>query len=264
VVAATAAGLLAGFPDSASIAALDAAWSRPAGPEGNEVRRAVIQGLSGMTRTRLDSLPATSRRLAAGILQDGFDSPDLRIRLEARQAAVDTGLLPERLIPDEASLRLTLPAVVRDPRQPPVALPFDPPRVTCVTDRGRFTIALDGQVAPNTCAAFLDLIGRGFYDGLDFHRVVPDFVVQGGDPRGDGWGGPGYTIRSEWSPAPYVRGTVGIAHDGKDTGGSQFFVTLSEQPHLVGRYTVFGRVVDGMDVVDRMEEGDRFTLETVP
>lgn len=264
VVAGTATALLAQFPDSTSIVALASAWKRPAGPERNEVRRGVIQGLAGMDRVSLDSLTATARERAAAVLQGGFDADDLRIRLESREATLSTGLLPGRLIPDEASLRLTLPAAVRDPRQPPVTLPFAAPRVVCVTDRGRFTIALDGELAPNTCAAFLDLIDRGYYDQLTFHRVVPDFVVQGGDPRGDGWGGPGYTIRSEWSPAPYVRGTVGIAHDGKDTGGSQFFVTLSEQPHLVGRYTVFGKVIDGMDVVDRMEEGDPFTLEAAP
>ena len=110
---------------------------------------------------------------------------------------------------------------------------------------------------------FLHLVRNGFYDGLTFHRVVPDFVVQGGDPTGTGWGGPGYTIRSEWSPRPYVRGTVGIAHSGKDTGGCQWFVTLSEQPHLVGRYTVFGEVTRGMDVFDLMQPGDTFSLDVV-
>ena len=89
-------------------------------------------------------------------------------------------------------------------------------------------------------------------------------MVQGGDPRGDGWGGPGFTIRSEWSHARYERAAVGIANDGKDTGGSQFFVTLSEQPHLNGRYTIFGHVTEGMDIVDRMEVGDRFSLQIVP
>jgi cyclophilin family peptidyl-prolyl cis-trans isomerase len=124
-------------------------------------------------------------------------------------------------------------------------------------------IELDGRHAPNCCAIFLALIRQGFYDELIFHRVVPDFVIQGGDPRGDGWGGPGYTIRSEWSRLPYERGVVGIAHSGKDTGGSQFFVTHSPQPHLNGRYTVFGQVTDGMDVVDRIQPGDSFSLVIV-
>jgi len=98
---------------------------------------------------------------------------------------------------------------------------------------------------------------------MNFHRIVPDFVVQGGDPDGGGWGGPGFSIRSEWSQAKYKRGAVGIAHSGKDTGGSQFFVTLSPQPHLNGRYTIIGQVTKGMDVVDRLEVTDTFRLELV-
>lgn len=110
---------------------------------------------------------------------------------------------------------------------------------------------------------FIALVESGFYEELTFHRVVPDFVAQGGDPVGNGWGGPGYTIRSEWSRTPYRRGMVGIAHSGKDTGGSQFFVTLSEQPHLNGRYTIFGEVVDGMETVDRLEIDDRFRMQII-
>jgi cyclophilin family peptidyl-prolyl cis-trans isomerase len=88
------------------------------------------------------------------------------------------------------------------------------------------------------------------------HRLVPDFVVQDGDPRGDGEGGPGYSIRDEINMRPYLRGTVGMALDWADTGGSQFFITHSPQPHLDGRYTVFGHVVEGMDVVDRLGTWD--------
>jgi len=90
---------------------------------------------------------------------------------------------------------------------------------------------------------------------------VPNFVVQGGDPRGDGWGGPGYYIRDEYSAETFERGAVGIATSGKDTGGSQFFITLSPQPHLEGRYTLFGRVREGMETADRITIGD--TLRTV-
>jgi cyclophilin family peptidyl-prolyl cis-trans isomerase len=85
---------------------------------------------------------------------------------------------------------------------------------------------------------------------------VPNFVVQDGDPRGDGQGGPGYAIRDELNDRPYVRGTVGMALSGPDTGGSQFFITHSPQPHLDARYTAFGRVINGMDVVDRIQQGD--------
>jgi peptidyl-prolyl cis-trans isomerase B (cyclophilin B) len=145
-----------------------------------------------------------------------------------------------------------------------VATPFKAPKVRGTTARGEFEITLRADVAPNTCAMFLDLVRGEFYAGLTFHRVVPDFVVQGGDPTGTGWGGPGYTIRSEWSPLPYGRGAVGIAHSGKDTGGCQWFVTLSEQPHLVGRYTVFGAITRGLEVFDGMQPGDTFDLAVVP
>ena len=203
------------------------------------------------------------RARAASILRSAFDAADLRIRLRAREVALATALLPNYLIPAEASLRATLPPVQRDSGQPPVTLPFDAPRVRCVTEHGTFVIQLDGKVAPNTCANFLALIEQGFYDGLTFHRVVPDFVIQGGCPRGDGWGGPGYTIRSEWSRTPYERGTVGIAHSGKDTGGSQWFVCHSPQPHLNGRYTAFAVVTKGLAVVDQIQPGDIFTLEII-
>ena len=97
---------------------------------------------------------------------------------------------------------------------------------------------------------FLQLAGQGYFDGLLFHRVVPDFVAQGGDPRGDGWGGPGYTLRDEINRLRYGRGAVGMALSGPDTGGSQFFVALAPQPHLDGGYTVFGQV-------DRRRRGAR-------
>jgi cyclophilin family peptidyl-prolyl cis-trans isomerase len=124
------------------------------------------------------------------------------------------------------------------------------------TDRGTIQIELAVLDAPLTVDNFIVLARRGFFNGLTFHRVVPDFVVQGGDPRGDGEGGPGYTTRNEISEQPYLRGTVGIALDWADTGGSQFFITHSPQPHLDAKYTVFGRVIGGIDVVDKIQQGD--------
>jgi cyclophilin family peptidyl-prolyl cis-trans isomerase/HEAT repeat protein len=142
--------------------------------------------------------------------------------------------------------------------------PFDPPpggelytpRVRLHTSQGVIEIHLDVVETPLTSATFLDLARQGFYDGLTFHRVVPDFVIQGGDPRGDGSGGPGYTLRDEVGLRPYARGAVGLALSGKDTGGSQFFVTLSPQPHLDGNYTLFGWVAGGMDVAQKIRPGD--------
>jgi peptidylprolyl isomerase len=129
---------------------------------------------------------------------------------------------------------------------------------TLETVRGDIELELDPELAPFTVMAIAKLAGqRGFYRGRTFHRVVPNFVVQGGDPRGDGWGGPGFTIRSEFSPLPFETGTVGIASAGKDTEGSQFFITQSPQPHLDGRYTIIGKVTKGQEVVDRILIDDR-------
>jgi len=130
------------------------------------------------------------------------------------------------------------------------------PRVFLHTRHGRLEIHLNVVEAPLMSAAFLDLARRGYYDGLTFHRVVPGFVVQGGDPRGDGNGGPGFTLRDELGQRPYGRGVVGMALSGRDTGGSQLFITLAPAPHLDARYTVFGWVASGMEVADKLRPGD--------
>ena len=126
------------------------------------------------------------------------------------------------------------------------------------TDKGDITIELFPNEAPGTVANFEKLAKEGFYDGLTFHRVIPDFVIQGGCPRGDGTGGPGYTIKceTEGNPHKHVTGALSMAHAGKDTGGSQFFITHSPQPHLDGVHTVFGQVIDGMDTVYDIRQGD--------
>ena len=125
------------------------------------------------------------------------------------------------------------------------------------TVRGVFRIALDFEEAPTTSFSFYALAKRGFFDRLVIHRVVPDFVVQTGDPRGDGSGGPGYVLRDELNGLTYRRGTVGMALSGPDTGGSQWFIALAPQPHLDGGYTIFGQVVAGLEVLDRIEQDDR-------
>lgn len=129
-------------------------------------------------------------------------------------------------------------------------------RAVVMTTKGPFTIELLPEGAPLNVDNFVQLAKRGYFNGITFHRVVPNFVIQGGDPRGDGNGGPGYSVRCEVNEVPYDRGTVGMALSGKDTGGSQWFVTHAPQPHLDGGYTVFGRVISGMEVVDNIVRGD--------
>lgn len=132
------------------------------------------------------------------------------------------------------------------------------PRVRIRTARGDIVLELSAADAPLTVHNFLDLIAGGFYQRpeLRWHRVVPNFVLQDGDPRGDGSGGPDRVIRDEINALRYRRGALGMALSGPDTGGSQYFITHSPQPHLDGGYTIFGRVVEGMDVADAIVQDD--------
>ncbi len=129
------------------------------------------------------------------------------------------------------------------------------------TEKGLMKAELYTNETPGTVRNFVDLANRNFYDGLTFHRVILDFVIQGGCPRGDGTGGPGYTIKCETSaPRQYHdRGVLSMAHAGKDTGGSQFFICCNREntQHLDGRHTCFGRVIEGLDVIDDIRQGDR-------
>ncbi len=144
------------------------------------------------------------------------------------------------------------------------------------TSKGEIVIDMFDKDAPNTVANFVGLatgskewtdpkskqkVKRPFYDGLTFHRVISDFMVQGGCPLGTGTGGPGYHIKCETAgnPNKHKRGTLSMAHAGRDTGGSQFFICHSPQPHLDGKHTVFGQVVKGLEVVDAIRGGDRMT-----
>ena len=142
------------------------------------------------------------------------------------------------------------------------------------TDRGTIVIELYPEVAPKTVANFETLVKKGFYNGLTFHRVVPDFVVQGGDPDGTGMGGPGYTVPAEIDPKEHhLRGSVATARTGdqvnptRASSGSQFYICLEPQPSLDAQYTIFGGVVSGMDAVDKIQKGDKMktiTLSSTP
>ncbi|MCC9606041.1 peptidylprolyl isomerase [Blastopirellula sp. JC732] len=135
----------------------------------------------------------------------------------------------------------------------------DLPRVRLTTEHGDIIIELFENEAPQTVANFISLVNKGFYNGLSFHRVLENFMAQGGDPKGDGTGGPGYQIYCECYKPNYRRhfsGTLSMAHAGRDTGGSQFFITFRPTPGLDGKHTAFGRVIEGMDVVTDIQRRD--------
>jgi cyclophilin family peptidyl-prolyl cis-trans isomerase len=181
---------------------------------------------------------------ARALLQRWLGSPQSHVRDVAAQSLRKLGQKVDEV-----------PLVSMKPGPPPEPVQADA-EILFRTEKGEFTVKLDAERNPRAAANLWWLARRGFFNGLTFHRVEPDFVVQGGDPRGDGDGGPGYTTRCEISDRRYERGTIGMALSGKDTGGSQFFFATSAQPHLDGRYTAFGEVATGMEVVDRLMEGD--------
>jgi len=135
---------------------------------------------------------------------------------------------------------------------------------TIETDKGIIKFELYEDKAPITTKNFIDLTNKGFYDGLTFHRIIADFMVQGGDPNGDGTGGPGYTIKDEFhQDLKHEVGVLSTANSGPDTGGSQFFITTVETPWLDGKHAIFGKVVEGMDIVNKLEVGDKMNKVTI-
>jgi cyclophilin family peptidyl-prolyl cis-trans isomerase len=143
----------------------------------------------------------------------------------------------------------------------------DLPRVRLTTTKGDLVIELFENEAPNTVANFISLVEQDFYDGLPFHRVLPGFMAQGGDPKGDGTGGPGYTIKCECHKTDsrmHFRGSLSMAHAGRDTGGSQFFLTFRPTPHLDKQHTAFGRVIQGMELLPEFTRRDPSSLGRLP
>jgi cyclophilin family peptidyl-prolyl cis-trans isomerase/HEAT repeat protein len=240
IVRATAANILAEQPREAHLAPLVAALARSKNDPANDARLAILTAIS--KHKKPEAVEAVKSALA--------DHDHL-----VRRHAVD---LLKQMGAGDFSDRIGVVQTGHDKRfYQRVAARLDK-KVTATihTAKGRIRIELFTQDAPITVDSFVMLARRGFFNGLTFHRVVPNFVIQGGDPRGDGEGGPSYQIRCEINTQPYARGAVGMALSGKDTGGSQFFITHSPQPHLDGGYTVFGQVVVGMKVVDRIARGD--------
>src|SRR5258705_306350 len=240
VVRATAAAGLAEIKATGAARALYDAYQATTGDSTYVARAAILTALNTLD-------PASARPMLEQALQDR----DWAVRVKAATLLRDQG------VTDTAAKKRPAPQRPMDDatRQSLLAPQFSP-HVFIQTDRGAIELELAISDAPVTVTNFVDLARKGFFNGIAIHRVVPDFVVQDGDPRGDGEGGPGYTIRDELNQQPYLRGTVGMALDWKDTGGSQFFITHSPQPHLDARYTVFGHVVNGIEVVDRIQPWD--------
>jgi cyclophilin family peptidyl-prolyl cis-trans isomerase/HEAT repeat protein len=239
IVKATAAEILGETKPADAAAVLTAAWTASKADVDNDARVAI-----------LDALDALKADAARATLTEALADRDWAVRLKARRMlrALDPASTAEPERP--APTRLDLPEYAA------LGAPTVSPRAYIDTSKGAIEIALAVLDAPITTHNFARLADRGFFNGLRIHRVVPDFVVQDGDPRGDGNGGPGYTIRDELNDLPYLRGTVGMALSGPDTGGSQWFIAHSPQPHLDAKYTVFGHVVAGMDVVDKLTQDD--------
>ena len=236
-----AANALADLKIAAAAQSLADAYRRAATEDSYTARAAALGALA-----RLD--PAA----AQPVLMEALKDRDWAVRVRALT------LLKEQKVTgqDAAARPATAGRTVTDPQWQAIVNPPYSPRAFIDTDKGTIELELAVIDAPLTVANFIALARKGFFRNNAIHRLVPDFVVQAGDPRGDGEGGPGYTIRDELNELPYLRGTVGMALDWEDTGGSQFFITHSPQPHLDARYTVFGRVVNGMDVVDRLVQWD--------
>jgi len=243
VLRSAAATALADIKAVSAAPSLAAAYRAAAADPEYGARAAILAALS-----RLD------RQAARPLLEEALRDPDWAVRVRAAALLKEQGAAS---LQTAAAMR---PAIAgRDVTAPEWQLAVMPryaPLAYIETTKGTIEIELAITDAPLTVRNFVTLARRGFFNGRTVHRVVRDFVIQDGDPRGDGEGGPGYTIRDEVNQRPYLRGTVGMALDWKDTGGSQFFITHSPQPHLDARYTVFGEVVSGMEVVDRLSTTD--------
>jgi cyclophilin family peptidyl-prolyl cis-trans isomerase/HEAT repeat protein len=242
VVRATAADLLGELPPDESntralIAALPVALSD--------------KGLNDAALSILDSLGKVKTAQANEAIRTALGSQDYLIRRKAVAVLKANG-------DGDFALHIGIVQTRNTTADYERALARIGKRVNAVvtTSKGMFTIALLPDEAPLTVDNFIQIAKRGYFGGITIHRVVPNFVIQDGDPRGDGNGGPGYQIRCEINEVPYNRGALGMALSGKDTGGSQWFVTHSPQPHLDGGYTVFGNVVSGMEVIDSIVRGD--------
>jgi cyclophilin family peptidyl-prolyl cis-trans isomerase/HEAT repeat protein len=223
-------------------------------------RDAVVDSSYLARAAAIDALARIGGAPALDTVRAAVADADWAVRVRASQHLAT-------LDPSSDAETAARPAPLRFPveayRSLELVTPSVSPHVFIDTDRGTIQIEMAVNEAPLTADNFMRLARSGFYNGLLVHRVVPNYVAQIGDPRSDSEGGPGYTIRDELSQLPFLRGTVGMALDWADTGGSQFFITTTPQPQLDARYPVFGKVIAGMEVVDQLQRGDVIRLVRV-
>jgi len=253
-VRATVIGNLAQHPRAVDVPSVLASYTRSLADSANDARIAGVQYLA--LAWKKDSA-AFSPELKHK-LQNLTPSSDPLVRAQAESTSVFSHWPSTSGNPRPLAWYQNLVASYVVP-----ALKGKTQRATIRTHRGDIVLELFGADAPITVWNFMNLARTGYYKGTGFHRVVPNFVAQDGDPRDDGNGGPGYSIRDEFNPRRYERGALGMALSGPDTGGSQYFITHSPQPHLDGHYTVFGRVLTGYAALDRIVQGDRILSITV-
>src|SRR6266699_3420358 len=229
------------------------AYLRAATDTFDDARLSAVAALAAIAATSADARTAVATRFVARVPR----ADDYLVRRLAAEKLPDAAVRWGRVAPIVTGRTLADYRVVARRYLFPARRGGSGPRVTLVTERGPVVVELFPAEAPLTVATFLSLVERRYFDGSTWHRVVPNFVVQDGDPRGDGWGGPSFALRDETNPMRYETGTVGMALSGPDTGGSQFFITHSPQPHLDGTYTVFGRVVSGLGALAAIGQGER-------
>jgi peptidylprolyl isomerase len=252
-VRSVAADLLARHPVLDDVDRLTDAYLRAAADSFNDARLSAVAALAAIAGTGPDARTAVATRFVARVPR----ADDYLVRRLAAEKLPDAAARWGPVAPIATGRPLADYRAVARRYLLPARRGGPGPRVTIETERGPVVVELLPAEAPLTVAAFLSLVDRRYFDGSTWHRVVPNFVVQDGDPRGDGWGGPGFALRDEVNPVRYETGTVGMALSGPDTGGSQFFITHSPQPHLDGTYTVFGRVVSGLGALDAIGQGER-------
>ena len=247
MVRATVLGALARRANAADARLAVDAYEKSARDSGNDARIAAISYIAAAWKRDSSAFPQQLRERITRL----HPSTDPLVRAEAANVSIFPGWQSTSGTPRPLEWYQN---IVRTYVLP--ALAGNRQHATIRTSRGDISLELFGADAPITVNNFLTLARSGYYRGTRFHRVVPNFVIQDGDPRDDGNGGPGYAIRDEMNPRRYDRGALGMALSGPDTGGSQYFITHSPQPHLDGHYTVFGRVIRGFSALDAIVQGD--------